>query len=471
MRARRPQSLDLGDHDLVIDGLRVFVVIVVVRCGRVVDVELGFEVGQEGLARILRHVDGGRQAIVRDVDELVIALELLGDRLDKRVAVVGLDDPLADLLDDHEELLGVHLFLARQHEIGEDVVVALVKFVEIHARSRRLRPSGRTGPLRSVYSGVSTIPAEGPRDSTTDARPTPAVVVLGAASRDVSRDDPRGWRLGGGVTYGALTLANLGLRVGALIGVDEAASTAGELDMLRDAGVDVRLVRLEHGPVFENIETPNGRVQMALSGSDPVDPRQLPIEWRAAGGWFVGGVAEELSDDWADVFPTAALVATGWQGLIREIVPGERVIRRRPTVRALVSRADLVGVSRDDLDPTALLNDLCRLIRPGATLALTHGARGGIAMTATTSGARGMRWWPSLRPDAVIDPTGAGDVFLATLLAARLEPRLLGGRKDLHLDLRLGAAAASLVLERQGLLGVPDRESLRRRVARTSVAR
>ena len=308
-------------------------------------------------------------------------------------------------------------------------------------------------------------PAGAPHEGAADA-PLPVVVVLGAAARDIARDDPRGWRLGGGVTYGSLTLAKLGLCVGALIGVDEAAATASELDILRDAGVDVRLVPLEHGPVFENIETPNGRIQMALSRSDLLVPRQIPDAWRSVRGWYLGGVAEELGDEWADAFPADAFIATGWQGLLRRIVPGDRVERRSPSARALVSRTDLMGVSRDDLDPTATLDDLCGLLRPGATLALTQGVRGGIAMTATPAGVGRMRRWPSLQADLIVDPTGAGDVFLATLFAARLEPRLIGGRSDRHLDLRLAAAAASLVLERSGLHGVPDREAIRRRVAR-----
>ena len=45
---------------------------------------------------------------------------------------------------------------------------------------------------------------------------TPQVVVIGAASRDLVDDDPRGWRLGGGVSYSALALARLGLPVRAL---------------------------------------------------------------------------------------------------------------------------------------------------------------------------------------------------------------------------------------------------------------
>lgn len=296
----------------------------------------------------------------------------------------------------------------------------------------------------------------------------PTVVVVGSAARDIAPDDPRGWRLGGGVTYGSLALGRLGLAVGALIGVDDAAATASELDLLKEAGVDVRLVRLEHGPVFENIEGPDGRIQMAISPSDQIDPRSLPGEWLGARGWFFGPVADELGAGWAEVVPADAIVATGWQGLLREVVGGEQVRRLSPRPTALVARTDLMGVSRDDLDPDHALDDLCRLLRPGATLVLTQGARGGISMTAGSRGATEMRLWPGIAPDEIVDPTGAGDVFLAALFATHVEPRLLGGSVDRHLDLRVAAAAASLVLERPGLLGVPYHDAVRRRIARGS---
>ena len=41
----------------------------------------------------------------------------------------------------------------------------------------------------------------------------PEIIILGAACRDVAPDDPRGWRLGGGVSYAALATARLGLRI------------------------------------------------------------------------------------------------------------------------------------------------------------------------------------------------------------------------------------------------------------------
>jgi sugar/nucleoside kinase (ribokinase family) len=292
----------------------------------------------------------------------------------------------------------------------------------------------------------------------------PRVVVIGSAARDHAPDDPRGWRLGGGVSFSALTSATLGVPTGALIGVDEQASSAEELDLLRAAGVDVRLVPLEHGPVFDNIETPGGRIQLCFDRSDPVPVGALPPEWSAVGAWIFGPVAAEIPEEWADAVPSDALVAVGWQGLLRDLVPGERVRHRRPGPSRIIARADFIGVSRDDFDEDVSLEDLCRLMQPGATLAITQGARGGLVLVADPEGPRALRRWPPIPPAEFVDATGAGDVFLAALLTAYAEPRLIGGRFAQGYDLLLAAAASSCVIERPGLLGVPDRETVRRRI-------
>ncbi len=293
----------------------------------------------------------------------------------------------------------------------------------------------------------------------------PRIVVVGSAARDVAADDPRGWRLGGGVSYSALTTARLGVPTGALIGVDAEASGATEIDLLRAAGVDVRLVPLEHGPVFDNIETPDGRIQVCYDRSDPVSASTLPEAWRGVGAWIFGPVAAEIPDEWASAVPDDAIVAVGWQGLLRELRPGERVLHHPPSASPIVRRADLVGVSRDDFDRDLPLGELLGALKPGATLCLTQGAKGGIAMVAEGRTPSHMRRWPPIPPAKEVDATGAGDVFLAALLAAYAEPRLIGGRFAQGYDLLLAAAASSLVLEGPGLLGVPAREAVRLRIA------
>ncbi|MEO5940067.1 MAG: PfkB family carbohydrate kinase, partial [Candidatus Limnocylindrales bacterium] len=292
----------------------------------------------------------------------------------------------------------------------------------------------------------------------------PMVVVVGSAARDLAEDDPRGWRLGGGVSYSALTTARLGLPTAAIVGVDAEAATAAELDLLRDAGVDVHLVLLEHGPIFVNIERPEGRLQLCGGHSDPVPISAVPDAWRAAPGWILAPVAAELPPAWAEVPAAEAIVAVGWQGLLRELEAGQPVRHIAPRPDPIIRRADLVGMSRDDVDRAIPLADLYGLLRRGASLAVTQGDHGGLIV----HGARGdheaaleLRHYPAIPSHAAVDPTGAGDVFLAALAAARIEPRLVGGRIGQGFDLLLAAAAASLVLERPGMLGIAGRDAVR----------
>jgi sugar/nucleoside kinase (ribokinase family) len=299
----------------------------------------------------------------------------------------------------------------------------------------------------------------------------PDIVVVGAASRDRVEDDPRGWRLGGAVSYAALAIARLGLRVGALVGADAEAATAGELDLLREAGADVVIAPLDSGPVFDNIEEPAGRRQVAHAHATPLPVAALPDAWRSAQGWLLGPVAGELPDAWAAVPADHALVAIGWQGLLREVQAGQHVRRVAPGPSPMLRRADLVAVSGTDFGSETRIDQVLGWLRPGATLLVTSGDRGGLSAEVGPEGLRRVHHYPALRPDRALDPTGAGDVFLASVLAARAKPQLVGGRIAQHYDLLLGAAAASLLVEGPGLDGVPTRDAIRRRMSEAAVRR
>lgn len=294
----------------------------------------------------------------------------------------------------------------------------------------------------------------------------PSVVVVGAACRDLVDDDDRGWRLGGGASYSALALARLGLRVGALVVADPLAERSRELDMVREAGVEVVVVPGARGPVFINTETPEGRVQHTPQVSDPVDPAALPERWRSARAWMFAPVAAELPEAWAGIPPRDALVALGWQGLLRVLRAGEPVRHLPPGPSTLVRRADLVGVGRDDVDASTTAGDLAALLHPGATLLLTDGIRGGLAVEVSGDGREGVtRRWESIPVERYVDPVGAGDTFLSGVFAAWVDPSIAAGWAGPDADLRVGAACGSLVLEGPGLFGVPDLDAARRRMA------
>ena len=301
-------------------------------------------------------------------------------------------------------------------------------------------------------------------------RPAIDVVHVGSASRDLTKDDPRGWRLGGGATYAALTTARLGLRTAALLGVDPVAAGADELDLLSAAGVDLRLVLLEEGPVFENRETPAGRVQRCHAVGRPIAVPVLPESWRAAPGWSLVPVAGEIDEAWAAVVPSDGYLAVGWQGMLRDLAPGAQVARRAPSPSALLRRADLVGVSHHDVVAGTSLADLATFLRPGADLLVTEGSQGGLLVRIGPDGPAGALRYRPTASDRETDPTGAGDTFLAALLASVLRPAIVGRRRGRGSpDLRFAAAAGSLAVEDVGLAGVPDRTAVLARRARVRI--
>jgi hypothetical protein len=163
------------------------------------------------------------------------------------------------------------------------------------------------------------------------------------------------------------------------MGVDKVAASAGELDLLRDAGADVRLVRLARSPVFDNREVGGVRDQHCLEPGDPLPVAALPDAWRVASDWVVAGRGSP--DEWASVPDEAAHVALGWQGLLRDLSTGGLVARRAPGPSPLLWRADVIVVSRLDLEPGTRIGPLGALLRPGATLFVTDGTAGGECWT------------------------------------------------------------------------------------------
>lgn len=398
------------------------------------------------------YVDGRPQVSVVDHQEPVALRQIGGDGLAQRVLREAVEHTLAGLQHQVEELGLVELHLVGQEHVAVDLVVALVQFVEVergfgaarfHVGQYRL-----TGGLfRSVRRRIPT------EAEAREAMGRPEVVVVGAAARDVAHDDERGWRLGGGVTYGGLALARLGIRTGVVIGLDPLAQDAEEIESLRAAGAEVICVPLERGPVFHNEERPTGRVQTCLSVSDPIPTDAVPEPWLSAPAWLLAPVAAELPDEWADVPSVDACVALGWQGLLRHLFPGERVWPLDPGPSALLRRADVVGASRFDLPHALDLGAVSGWLGRDCEVLLTAGSMGGLLLRFREGRLRGGRRYRGIRIEQEVDATGAGDTMLAGLLAGRLA----GGEaaKAAGHDLYVGALAAARLVERKGLESAP----------------
>lgn len=298
-------------------------------------------------------------------------------------------------------------------------------------------------------------PSIGTPDS--QARTRPELLIVGAATRDIDRDDPRGWRLGGTVSYAALAAARLGVAVRALVGADREAASARELQTLRAAGVDLAIVPLVCGPVFENRQVKGVREQFVQSESDVISPAALPPDWLSARAVLLGPIASELADDWATAIDPEAIVALGWQGLLRELTAGEQVKTRPLAVTPLVARADVLFVSAEDVGGGG--PPLDDLLHDDQQLFVTHGEKGGLRIRAA-DGARKVSYFEPRPRRTPTDTTGAGDVFAGSYMAARLHtPQLVATAAEWRHS-AIAAAAASLNVTVRSLEDVPGTREL-----------
>jgi sugar/nucleoside kinase (ribokinase family) len=169
-----------------------------------------------------------------------------------------------------------------------------------------------------------------------------------------------------------------------------------------------------------------------------------------------GPVAGELGEEWADLAHARddACVAVGWQGMLRQFADNGLVRRIDPVESALLAAAGLVCASVDDMSPGIDLAGLRGFARRAA-IVLTAGHRGGLVLRDSS-----LVRYPAIPGSRVVDPTGAGDVFMAALMAAWLRT----GEVATPRDLRYAAAAGSCAVEGMGLAGVPTRAQVAARL-------
>ena len=296
----------------------------------------------------------------------------------------------------------------------------------------------------------------------------PQVVVVGAACRDLVDDDPA--RLAAGrrrVVRGARARAARAAGRGA-----RRRGRRGRVDRRRAAagaggrrGPPVR-ARRPRARSSSTSRRPPGASSARRRCRTRWIPRPCPTAWRSAGAWMFAPVAAEVRDEWADVPPEGALVAVGWQGLLRVLDPGEPVERHPP---GPVAYRPAGGPRRG---------------RPGRRRA--RDAAGSPARAPSPGrhdavhrrGARGRRLH---RGRAAVRPAGED-------VGEHPDPPLRGpGRRGRHVprracsppgstrrsrtgttgpdpDLRLGAACASLILEGPGMFAVPQLDDAVRRM-------
>ena len=107
-------------------------------------------------------------------------------------------------------------------------------------------------------------------------------------------------------------------------------------------------------------------------------------------------------------------------------------------------------MSRHDLEPGTVLAGLLRLLRPGADLVVTDGPAGGRLARLGRDGRARTRPYAAVAPIREVDPTGAGDVFLAALLASLVRPEAAGRAARSGVPPRPGVRGRGGLVRRRG---------------------
>ena len=266
----------------------------------------------------------------------------------------------------------------------------------------------------------------------------PDYLVIGHVTRDLYPGDDK---IGGTVTFSALTAHNLGHRAGIVTCNDPT------LDLSRLPG-DLTIVShpSQVSTSFENIYHDGHRRQFVRSQARVLTCLDVPDAWKASPIVHLGPVAQEVDVALADCFSHAVLGLTpqGWMRKWDESGMVFPVVWDPPD--ALLGRADVVILSHEDVG-----GDM-ELVRAYAArtrlLVMTTGWQG-----ATVYCDGHVRSFPAVSVHEV-DPTGAGDIFAAAFLSAFYTMR------DPWLAARFANCVAARSVERSGLDSVPTREEI-----------
>lgn len=251
---------------------------------------------------------------------------------------------------------------------------------------------------------------------------------------------PQGPRLGGGVTYSALTARALGLRVGIV------TSWGEEIPLGPLSEIPVINFPSDASTTFENISTDNGRKQYIHSIASNLFLNTIPDPWRTAPIVHLAPVAQEVDPAIVRNFPTA-LIAVTPQGWLRTW-DNTRLVQSTewPEASFVLQRAGAAVISINDVD-----NDETR-IEEMATAC---------RVLAVTEGAKGTRlYWNGdirrFRPPEVneVDSVGAGDIF-ATAFFVRLYTT-----RDPWEAARFATLLSAFSVTRSGLDSIPTSEEI-----------
>lgn len=268
--------------------------------------------------------------------------------------------------------------------------------------------------------------------------PTPDYLILGHITQDLVED---GTRLGGTAVFSSILARRLGLEV-ALV-----TSFAADFDLKALDGIQI-INQKGHGTTtFKNCYSSTGRTQYLLDRAESLDISQIPDSFRKAAIVHLAPVAREINLEAGKEFPnsTRAYSLQGWlrnwddTGLVHP-VPLPALDQNRPLDGTGFLSIEDLGNDRSRLDPI-------RNLFPD--IVLTTGEQG-----AEIYSGNEIQLAPA-DPVREVDPTGAGDLFAAAFIIAKV----IMGKTPLQAA-HFANALAGRSVTRPGKDGIPTIEEI-----------
>ncbi|MDZ4763682.1 MAG: PfkB family carbohydrate kinase [Chloroflexota bacterium] len=266
--------------------------------------------------------------------------------------------------------------------------------------------------------------------------------LIGHITADLT---PKGRIAGGTVSYAARTAAAFGFNVGVL------TSTAVDEPLAHDFQPFVcEWVNLPAAQTttYENLYPPTGRVQYVRGVAAPLLPEHIPASFIAAPLVHLAPIADEYDPGALAVcFPQSTILMT-LQGLLRAWGDDGRVRFKRWFDADALQQIDIVVFSEEDIIESPQLEpEIAAVVRH---LFVTRAEKGG------TYYFKGVPTDYDTPHVEVVNQTGAGDVFAATLLGGlhRFDGNFA---RAIRLAAQLGATAVT----RNLLDGTPTPDEVR----------
>lgn len=264
----------------------------------------------------------------------------------------------------------------------------------------------------------------------------PDYLLLGHVTADLT---PQGRVAGGTVSFAVRTAHAFGLRVAVL------TSTLPDdpvLDEIRPYAHELIVLPAAETTTYENIYTPEGRVQYVRGVAAPIEPVDIPEHFRQARLVHLAPIAGEINPFTAALFGAEATVLLTLQGWLRRWGADGRVHFRHWFDPAALQHMDIVVFSEEDVVESPEMEHEFH----GAVehLFVTRAEKGG------THYQRGVPRTFSTPSVEMVNPTGAGDVFATSLLAS-----LHLFDQDFDKATRVATSLAANAVTRIGLVSAP----------------